>query len=150
MYLVRIAVVPATCRAKVASEHALAFLLLSYLVLPTCSMIQFQGLDCKTLQNPDSLSFLRADSSVDCASLSYFRFRAVNLIFVAVYQSIPLLWFVLLFMQRRKLNPPCSGILGDFETAVIEARKDSPDLEHLNFLFGDYRPSRWYYEVLEM
>jgi hypothetical protein len=113
-------------------------------------MIHFQGLDCKKLQKPDNLYFLRADSSVDCTSPSYFRFRAVDLLFMAVYQSIPLLWFVLLFKQRRKLNPLRSGFLGDFETAVIEARKHDPDLQHLNFLWRDYRPSRWYYEVLEM
>jgi hypothetical protein len=149
-YVLRTVINPANCRSKVASQHVLALLLLSYSVLPTCSMIQFQGLECKTLQKPDSLSFLHADGSVDCTSSSYLRFRAVDLLFVAIYQSVPLLWFVMLFKQRSKLNPSCAGILGDFETAVIEARKDDVDLERLNFLWWDYRPSRWYYEVLEI
>jgi hypothetical protein len=68
------------------NQHATAFLLLSYLVLPTCSLIQFEGLNCRTLGATSGASFLRVDSSVDCHSKSYALFRAADCFFIFVYQ----------------------------------------------------------------
>ena len=67
-------------------------------------MVQFAALNCESLEH-GSISFLRSDSGVDCNSRTFKRFTVVNLCFVCCYQSIPLLWLVLLWRQRHKLNP---------------------------------------------
>ena len=117
-------------------QHSWALLLLSYLVLPTCSMIQFQGLDCQELAHGPS--FLVADSNIDCASASYRSFAVVDALFIFVYQSIPLFWLFFLWRSRDKLNPP-----GQPQETTLKNRESDESLQHLNFLFSDYTPKRW-------
>jgi hypothetical protein len=62
-------------------------------------------------------------------------------------QAIPLLWLLLLWRVRGKLNP--SSVVADVE-AVLAKRKTLPELNHLSFLWSDYLPHRWYFEVIEM
>ncbi len=134
--------------ARITSQHAWALLLLTYLVLPPVSMVLFQALDCDELRHDGSL-FLRADSSVDCAAPSYERFRAVVALLVAVYQSLPLCWLVLLRRVRRRLDPPGWDRSRTVED-VQEQRAGDPALALTAFLWGDYVPHRWYYECIEV
>ena len=111
-------------------------------------MMQFQGLDCETL---GELTFLRADSSIDCNSPVYKSFLVVDSLFIVAFQSIPLVWFVLLWRVRGLLNPHSSGVGGEAQDAAIqEHRMSDPRLAHLGFLWQDYTPRRWYYEVVDM
>jgi hypothetical protein len=92
--------------------------------------------------------------------------------------QIPLIWFVLLWRIRDKLNPvnvaaikalaqhanqahassyesaaEAAGLAAASASAfitVVEARDKDPSLKHLAFLWQDYKPSSWYYEVLEI
>ena len=144
------------CRAKTGREkahqvifnqHMYASLLLSYCVLPTVAALQFKSLQCTTLEHDGEVvgSFLKEDSSISCLSPSYKRFRAIVIVGIFVYEPIPLLWFVLLWRVRHELNPP-----GQSEKSALLLRDKSPRLEPYKFLFSDYRPSRWAYEVYEM
>jgi hypothetical protein len=133
------ALVAATKAREIASQHVWSLLLLSYLVLPACSMAQFQALVCETFPH-DGTSFLLADSNIDCNSPQYRNFLAVDVLLVFFYQSIPLVWFLLLWRQRKKLNPPRSG---QNTRVILRNRAHDKDLAHLLFLFGDYRPECW-------
>jgi len=119
----------------VIAQHTTAFLLLTYLVLPPCSMVQFQALDCQTLPDPVGASFLRIDSKIDCNDLKYKQFRVAVVLFVAVYQAIPPLWLLLLHRKQRELNPPTSD-----KRLAMFVRDHDPKLNTLRFLFGEYNP----------
>ena len=132
-------------RAKIASQHAWAFLFLTYLVLPACSMIQFQALECKTLDRTSGRSFLRVDSSIDCDSQAYKRYRLAIFLFIFVYQSFPVFWLILLRRSSKRLNIVFSG--ADSLEEVLEKRKNDNEIGYLSFLWSDYMPRFYYFEV---
>jgi len=146
-------------RARVTSQHATAFLVLTYVVLPPCAMVQFRSLDCDTLPH-SSESFLRADSNIDCNSDQYKAFQGVSILFILVYQSLPLFWLVLLWRVSDRLNPSSSSAAtaseGGFASSterlnsILETRTEDVELSYLSFLWSDYGPSMWYYEVCDM
>jgi hypothetical protein len=102
-------------------------------------------LDCETLPH-DGTSFLKIDSSIDCNSTDYKKFQLVASCFVVLYQSIPPLWWILLWCKRSRLNPPTGG---DDRLAQFVRDRDS-DLSKLRFLFGTYSPKFYYFECIEM
>jgi hypothetical protein len=58
--------------------------------------------DCISLQ--DGSSYVRSDTSIDCNTSSYKTFVILDGLLISIYQSIPLLWFGLLWSIRHKLN----------------------------------------------
>jgi hypothetical protein len=85
------------------AQHVHASLLIIYVFVPPVANKQFKALDCQDLA--DGQSFLRADTSVDCNSVSYHNFVIMDSILIGVYQCLPLLYVALLFRVRHKLNP---------------------------------------------
>lgn len=142
-------------RETVAAEHWWMLLYLSYVVLPPCAMTQFRALNCNTLPKlspRDRVSFLRADASVSCLSARYRAFVVVNAAFIAVYQSIPVCWLVALVHHVDAINPKLagSGDYHDLMSALLEKRKEKRELRNLSFLWRDYGPTTWWYEVADM
>jgi hypothetical protein len=84
-------------------------------VLPPVAMLQFHALDCVDLETPASAldtqpdRVLRVDTAVDCDSEAYLRFAVANSLLIVVYQSVPLVWFCLLWQHRRQLDPMNHG-----------------------------------------
>jgi hypothetical protein len=84
-------------------------------VLPPVAMLQFHALDCVELETPASAlhtqtnHVLRVDTAVDCDSEAYLRFAVANSLLIVVYQSVPLVWFCLLWQHRRQLDPMNHG-----------------------------------------
>ena len=128
---------------RIFNQHVYAALVLSYVVLPTVAALQFKALRCETLDH-DGSSFLKEDSAVSCLSASYAYFRAIVILGIVVYLSIPLAWFVLLWRVRRDVNPPDETL-----ESALELRKTRDHLKCLEFLFSDYLPSMWGYEIYE-
>ena len=58
--------------------------------------------------------------------------------------GLPLSCFVLLFLNRAKINPSSD------EEESLRLRKADPSLDSIRFLFSNYRPAYWYWEVVEM
>lgn len=131
---------------SITNQHMWMFLLLSYLVLPPVAMKQLQALDCIPFGH-DSSSYLRADTGINCQSSAYERFRGVVIFFIIIYQSIPILWMVLLYHQRDSLNPVTSN---HDEKLALFIRDNNPELASLRFLFHDYHCGKWWFEVAEM
>ena len=52
---------------------------------------------------------------------------------------------MLLWRVRHELNPP-----GQSEETALLLRDQSPNLEPYKFLYSDYKPQRWAYEVYDM
>jgi hypothetical protein len=124
---------------------ATRLLLLGYLVLPSVSLKQLQALDCVAIEEKH---YLRIDTSIDCDSKEYKLFRVVDGLFIAAYLATPLLWFALLAAHRDSLDPAPSS--GSDKTLALFVRDQDPTLRPLRFLFGAYRPSMFYMEVVEM
>ena len=133
---------------RIVSQHTFALLLLTYFVLPPVSATLFEALDCDILIHSEA-SFLRADTSIDCNSSKYAIFRVIVCLFLLLYQSLPIGWYVLLRRHRQFLDPP-----GWTERRTVddvqEARLANPSLALTAFLWADYTPRFWYYECLEV
>ena len=129
------------------NQHMYASLLLSYCVLPTVAALQFKSLKCTTLEHDGEIiaSFLQEDSSISCLSPKYKNFKAVVIVGIVTYQGVPLLWFVLLWRMRHDLNPEGQSLM-----SALLLRLRVHKLRPYSFLFGDYKPSMWAYEVYEM
>ena len=134
----------ASVREAIFNQTVYAELVLSYIVLPSVAGLQFKALNCQTLSH-DQSSFLIVDSSIDCHSASYERFRSIVILGILVYQSIPLLWFACLWRVRRDLNPR-----GQSVRCALLLRKGEHHLKPYFFLFSDFVPSMWAYEVIEV
>lgn len=124
-------------RRSLFSDHGFAFLLMTYCVIPPCALIQFQALDCMVLEHTGE-SFLRLDSQISCTSADYRLFLVADIIFVTIFMSLPMLWWVLLWRELEHLNPK-----GMRDQTVLRNRKNNKDLAYLQFLFSDYRPQCW-------
>ena len=126
--------------------HASAFLLLSYLVLPSVSMTQFRGLNCVEFEESGH-AYLRIDTSVWCDEESdeYSRLLSIDTPLIVLYQAIPIGWAALLWRNRRRLNPGYRS-----EKASRRKRARDPALAPLSFLFDDYVCARWAFDVFDM
>jgi hypothetical protein len=140
-----------SARSRIVSQHTSAFLLLSYLVLPSCALVQFESLDCAVLQ-PSGLVYLRAYTNIDCNSADYKRFRALVVLLMVIYQSIPLLWLCSLRALRDKLDPrDDEGQRLHTKAALVHRQRDHhDDISPLAFLYDDYLPRFYYFEVVDM
>jgi hypothetical protein len=132
-----------TTRTRLFAAHMQAFLMLVYVVVPPVSNIQFKALSCMKLENGDS--YLRADTSIDCNSDGYAFFRNVDIILVLIYQSMPLLYIVLLLRVRDRLQPAASS-----SELALQLRDNDEQLASVRFLFQDYQCAWWFFEVLDM
>jgi hypothetical protein len=132
----------AESRRTIRNQHIWLLLFLSYMVLPSVSSKQLQSLDCVPINGE---SFVRSETSIDCASSEYLDFRAVVIMFILLYQLIPIIWMVSLFRNRHVLN----AASGDVARALY-IREHNPNLHHLRFLFNDYKCDRWWFEIADM
>jgi hypothetical protein len=120
-------------KAAIVNQHVWAGLLLTYLVLPPVANKQFQVLDCIPFPH-DGGRYLRSDTSIDCNSSAYASFQALISVLIVLYQTIPLVWLVLLVQHRVALNPKTSN--GDQALALF-LRDRNPSLNPIRFLFND-------------
>ena len=135
---------------KVKSQHLWMFLFLTYIVLPPVAMKQLQSLNCYEYDHRGMVApmrYLRVDTGIDCDSDEYIQFRKRILVFIFLYQLIPLLWYRLLRSQRSALNPPVSKADA---TLGIYIRDKDVSLNSLRFLFSCYKCESWWFEVAEM
>jgi hypothetical protein len=165
-------------KQRLMEQHLYFFLLLGFIVLPTVSMLQFTALECTDLA--DGSSYLRVDTSISCHSSSYKSFLIMDGFLIVIYQSVPLLWFVLLYRIRDKVHPKGAAkhrvvaanrktvkrrsnvtttdvnakitqeLLSETEKTEVRGRNGDPSIQYVAFLWKDYRPERWYFEVFEM
>ncbi|CAM9428829.1 unnamed protein product [Scytosiphon promiscuus] len=118
----------------VRHKHLSAALFVMFFVYSSVSFTVFQTFVCETLD--DGVSYLRADYSLTCDTPAYRWFRVYAAIMVCIYPiGIPATFAVLLGRNRRDLR---------------DANRDKmAHLEPLVDLWGAYKPSRYYYEVVE-
>jgi len=149
------------------------FLLLTFIVFSPLSTKIFQAFDCDHLD--DGKSYLRADYSIDCSSSEYNFIVVWARVFIFVYPlGIPICYFWILFQQKEDLNPSLGnefiGVLIDeinstadeyinedvpkniglkFQNIKEDIRNEKDTVQILKFLFVDYKPHLWWWEVIE-
>ena len=132
-------------------------LFVTYLVAPTVMQTQLQGLDCFELAS-SGRSYLWVDVFQECSlwDLDYLLLLALDVPLILLYQAIPLMYLVLLYRKRDRLNPSLYGrdfrelpSAQDHDLKYAKRDKD-PMLADLRFLFSVYRCPQWGFEVVEM
>ncbi|CAM9808689.1 unnamed protein product, partial [Laminaria digitata] len=145
------------------SRHAATGLLLTFLVYTSASTLVFQTFACDDAVE-DGNSYLRADYSLSCESSLHTFFKRYAMFMILVYPiGIPVLYAVILWRKRELLNPQIRTIAmpdpdGTDETATradsaegkrVTARREHPGLTPFMFLWQDYGPDVFYFEVIE-
>ncbi|CAM9629744.1 unnamed protein product, partial [Laminaria digitata] len=108
----------------------------------------------------EEASYLRADYSISCESGWHTFFKGYAILMVLVYPiGIPVLYAVILWNSREMLNPrihtggQSKNDLSEQElqkyNETIRARRDNPELIPSMFLWKDFGPDLFYYEVVE-
>ncbi|CAN0419853.1 unnamed protein product [Pylaiella littoralis] len=160
------------------SRHVAAGLLLTFLVFTSTSTVVFKTFACDD-DAVEGQSFLRADFRLSCNSDTHVWYEVYAGIMMAVYPiGIPLLYAYILWINRESLNPSVkpanvvveTGLDGapaapermvgthdvacdEGSTAKLEERlrkrRQNPDLVPSMFLWKDFGPDIYYYEVIE-
>uniref|UniRef100_A0A7S2C0Q9 Uncharacterized protein n=1 Tax=Octactis speculum TaxID=3111310 RepID=A0A7S2C0Q9_9STRA len=132
-------------------------LVLLYLVFPTCSSQAFWAFSCHALDLEDTESpvtdYMTADYRISCGSgyyLNFIRIYAISMVLLYPI-GVPALFAVLLWKHRSALYP--KAVHGKTEDEVrdlpecVEALSYRP--MNIMFLYRDYEPRCYWYEVLE-
>ncbi|GMH53428.1 hypothetical protein TrRE_jg10032 [Triparma retinervis] len=145
---------------KTLKMNSVSLLLsMTYFFLPGTSMSLFAVFPCDTLD--DETRWVKSDYSLDCSESN--ENRRLNLVYagimLVVYPiGIPLVYAIVLFKNRSKLNPKRNNNLvldrrgvgyEDYEAKVIAQREEDQGIQHTIFLWGSYRPCAWWYEIFE-
>lgn len=118
----------------VQHKHLSAALFMAFFIYASVSFTIFQTFVCDTLD--DGRTYLRSDYSLTCTTKTYSTYRAYAIIMVCVYPvGIPAAFTWWLARNRQNLKRP--------------NRETLENLEPLKDLWAAYKPSRYYYEVIE-
>eukprot|EP00903_Cladosiphon_okamuranus_P020453 g18773.t1 len=151
------------------SRHMAAGLLITFLVFTSTSTIAFKTFACDE-EAVEGESFLRADYSLSCNTTKHTWYEVYAGFMILVYPiGIPLLYAYILWVNRELLNPRIQQVgraEPDEEMAkspptcsseerqlsmqeTLERRLQNPDLVPSMFLWKDFGPNMYYYEVIE-
>ena len=123
------------------------FLYVTY--LSTCSKTaNVLPLTCRKICRDDEeeacFSYLKADYSVQCAVTRYNQLVIVAYISLAYVITLPTASFLALWRQRRMIVAPNN-------TKVLQNSDHTTEVTTgLRFLFENYKPRLWYWELVEM
>ncbi|CAM9380412.1 unnamed protein product, partial [Laminaria digitata] len=119
---------------EVQHKHLSAGLFVGFLVYSSVSFTIFQTFVCETLD--DGVPYLRADYNTTCDTTTYAKYRAYAILMVCVYPiGLPAIlswWLLRNRVDLRKEN----------RTAMVH-------LVPFSGVWAPYKPSRYYYEVVE-
>lgn len=117
------------------STYLSSVLLLTFLVYSSVSSVLFQAFACDPLD--DGTNFLRADYRIDCDSPKHRAVQVYASCMIVLYTAgIPMFYALLLFWY--------SHVLMD-----VSARESLPMAKSLSNLWELYKPSYFYYELIE-
>ena len=131
-----------------------AFFILYVTYLSTClKTAAVLPLACRTLcsddEKDDCTRYLKADFGINCDSSRYKRLVIVGYVAVGYVLILPAASFLTLLSQRKALRT----IQNDDEDESCDdddnEAKGTELLTGLRFLFENYRPSAWYWELVD-
>ena len=120
--------------SAVRHRHQSAGLFLAFWIYSSVSYTIFQTFPCDDLD--DGNAYLRADYSLECSTALHNTFKTYALVMVGVYPvGIPGVFAWCLARNRGDL--------------IKTDRETLPHLESLSSLWTAYKPSRYFYELVE-
>ncbi|CAM9923215.1 unnamed protein product, partial [Laminaria digitata] len=120
-------------RDKIRNKHLSAVLFLLFFVYSSASTTVFRMFACDVLD--DGEEYLRADYRILCTDAQHRTLQVYAAIMIAVYPvGTPLLFVVFLYSHRNVLSDP---------------EADKATAQSISSLWAPYRPSCFYYEVIE-
>lgn len=120
-------------REHIRNKHLSAVLLLLFLVYSSVSSNVFRMFACDALD--DGVEYLRVDYRIVCTDTKHRTLQVYAAIMIAIYPvGIPLLFVALLYRHRSVLS---------------ESGPDKAAAQSIDSLWAPYRPSCFYYEVIE-
>ncbi|CAM9547833.1 unnamed protein product, partial [Laminaria digitata] len=126
-----------TCAYKMAmvqSKHLAAVLFFTFFVYSSVSYTIFQTFICDALDDGDV--YLQADYSLKCSTEQHDAYTIYAALMVVVYPvGIPVFFLWWLLRNSRYLK--------------MSGRHSVAHLQPFSNIWGTYRPSRYYYEVVE-
>ena len=129
--------------ARRSVECFAAFLLLTFIVLPSASNTILRTFYCTEIATGDE--WLVADYSIRCGTSQHRLHLVFCYIMIFIYPfGIPFLYMMLLYRHRKKINPKT-----DHYNALLLREKEEDSLYHIAFLYRYYRPAAWYFEVVD-
>ncbi|CAB1118550.1 unnamed protein product [Ectocarpus sp. CCAP 1310/34] len=127
---------PRNLQNNVWQKHVSMGLLLTFLVYSNVSSVLFQSFACEELH--DGKNYLRSDYRIECDSSGHKAFQAYAGFMIVLYPvGIPALYAGLLFRDRDVLRKDEAN------------REDPPRVTSTSHLWEPYKPSAFYYEVIE-
>lgn len=133
-------------------------LLLSFFTLAPVSTAIMQTFGCQTFD--DGSTMLIADFSIDCEATGRNLYVAYAGLMFCIYPfGIPCVYMYLLVTNHEFLNPNWKKIIKHDERKIlsykvierekIKVRNTYECIRNIVFLWEVYRPTRWYFELLE-
>jgi hypothetical protein len=143
----------ASSAAVVKTNYHKAFLVFTYLILPSTATKIFQVFSCQDVDPDDDVSgddeYMTVDYSVSCSSSKYHFGFAWAIASILVYPiGVPAYYFYVLYTNKESIQ---SG-----EGVAIKTVQTPSTLNHVSqrlksilLLFEAYEPRYWYWEVIE-
>ena len=144
---------------KLANRIFGVFLTLSFLILPSTSVMIFSNFACQEFDEGYG-SYLKVDYSIDCNGTEHKVFSLYAMAMICVYPiGVPLMYYLLLRRERAMLDPGQRKFtfeLGSEEKGLEKALKvrheleeSHPEIKRLEFLYKNYEPQTYDFEVFE-
>jgi hypothetical protein len=133
-------------------------IVITFLIFSPTSITIFEAFACEKFD--DGSELLIADYSIDCKSPAYRYFAAYAGVMILVYPcGIPAAYYMILTYYHKFVNPSARLVVREEERHLVDKRiiqaekarlRDTYDeIAHITFLYENYSPRRWYFEVLD-
>lgn len=123
---------------RLTSSRINLFFTFTYLIFPSLTIIVDPNKfwHCQAYSD-DKTKWVVADKSIDCGDPSHKIFMAIELAILLLYPvGITAFYTYELWKHRYTIQD-------------TENREDNPYIQHINFLWRDYRPEFWWFEIYE-
>jgi hypothetical protein len=151
---------PSFNRQQMIESMVYSILLVCFLVFSPVSTTIFQTFGCEDFE--DGSLRLVADYTIECnfneSRTRKFYFLYAIFMTLVYPAGIPLLYLSLLLYYKDKVNPLSTTVVRveekDLLSKVVinreksKTRKAFPEIKKISFLYENYKPSCWYFEVV--
>ncbi|GMH66854.1 hypothetical protein TL16_g04527 [Triparma laevis f. inornata] len=121
---------------QLSSSRFSLFYAFTYLIFASTSTTAFATFLCTTYGD-DKTEYLIADRNIDCNSDFHKKFEILSIIMILIYPiGITALYSYELWKHREDISD-------------AQNRDKNEKIQHINFLWRDYRPEFWWYEIYE-
>lgn len=144
--------------AEMRKDMLTATLMISFFIFSPVSITIFEAFTCEEFD--DGSNMLVADYSIDCDSKVHLYYEIYAGLMIFVYPiGIPAFYFYLLLKNHKYVNPSAALVVREDEKRLVDRRiiqaektklrETYKEIWHLSFLYENYAPKRWYFEVLD-